>query len=233
MGEGEKPSHKAGQERHSGIFPTGRTGREQEDGHFRLQVQVRQYGGINGKKTGMNGRGGSWSWGSGIRNLEEGTLTLARLARRHPRSSLSQSKSINESINHHQPTGQRTNQPTHHPSLVNPTGHRGTTCAARAMQHSAHLPAHVPVQAGTRAGTQSPAPICILSTIKPPQNLPLVRHTCQLGQPGRSLGLPRSRRCLASLALREPSALKLLRAGILPCEPASMQAPGQMALESF
>lgn len=125
-----------------------------------------------------------WNWTLQVRKAAgslhsdqpEGLRTLT-LAARHARSSPTQSKSIKESINHHQPTNQPANQPTHHPSLVNPTGHRGTTCAAHAMQHSAHVPDEL-----EDSRHQSPVSICIPSTIEPPHTS-LVRHTCQLGDP--------------------------------------------------
>lgn len=48
---------------------------------FRPKVQERQYGGINGRKTGMIGRGGSWSWHleSSVLQQRKAPLTLARL----------------------------------------------------------------------------------------------------------------------------------------------------------
>lgn len=232
----EGPSHRAGKERYNGGTPNDRTGRHEEQksaGAARRGYQ-RQENGAGKGRMGVGGR------------HQAVRAVWSELGSPGPSTSVivTHAIKINQSMNQSTTTNRpacQPNEPTiqriiHRSSQPDKASGQPSALPACPRTATFCTAAHVPAGVGRQPGYQSPASICILSTIRTSTRLPLqalVRHTCQLG---RSLGLPRSRRCLEVPRPPRTQLSNLLRAGILPCTPcqtASMQALGQMALESF
>lgn len=124
-------------------------------------------------------------------------LGLAWLLDMRDRPSLNQNQSMNQSTITNRPANEPTSQPASAPSIARQTD--GTS------EHHLRSPRNATFCACARRAGRQPAPITgfDLHSVdnRTPQDLPRAAHLSAW----RSLGLPRSRRCLGILAHREPS----------------------------